>query len=224
MLQLRSSFGIMPLAAVAMFLVYPAIGRADLVIAAESVTVNPGTSGNSLEISLQNTGPSAVTLAGFSFEISIGNPDITLTEALISTSLNPYIFAGHSLFGPEIDTSNTGQVLQASDIYDIIFGGATIGAGTTVGLGLVLFDVASAAGSGATLVTLGGFPATSLSDALGADVSIDTLTNGQITIQPSASVPEQSSVTLLLTLLPLIGCAHWLLSKSTHRFSRQHYD
>lgn len=103
----------------------------------QSVTVNAGSTGNLLDVALTNTGPSDVIVEGFSFGISTANPGINFTSA--TTALAPYIFVSDSFFGPRIDTAN-GAALIVSDL-DSTFLGVTVTAGSTVGLGHVLFDV-----------------------------------------------------------------------------------
>ncbi len=117
--------------------------HADLIVAAQTVAANAGSSGNTLELTLQNTGPSAVTIGGFSFGVSTSGTDINFTLADINTALAPYIFKGNSLFGPNINTS-TGHSLTASDL-DSDPAGATVSAASTVGLGRLFFDVSPAA-------------------------------------------------------------------------------
>ena len=114
---------------------------ADLIVSAEAVSASAGSTKNDLQVTLTNTGPSDVVIGAFSFGISVNSTDITFQDALTSTT-PAYIFAGHSLFGPSIATS-TGQSLVASDEYDIFGSGATVAAGSTVGLGDVKFDVSS---------------------------------------------------------------------------------
>src|SRR5438552_826527 len=86
---------------VGMALLMSRSANAALVISAQSTTAAAGSTGNSFDVFLTNTGPSSVTLGGFSFELQVG-PNITITSVNISTSVAPYIFGGHSLFGPVI--------------------------------------------------------------------------------------------------------------------------
>ena len=176
--------------------------RADLIVSVGTVTASAGSIANSLEVDLRNTG-SAVTIGGFSFEVSVSNPDINFTQADTSTT-QPYIFPTDSLFGPFINTT-AGSSLTASDLS---VAGVTIAADTTVGLGDVLFNVAPGAAAGTYSVTLAPWPATSLSDPAANDVPITTLNAGQIQITGAQSVPEPSPVIFvtamaLLVLVPL---------------------
>jgi hypothetical protein len=196
---MNSQFATMLVAGAAACLLYSVPVRADsLEISIESpINVNAGTSGNGFDVLLTNLSGPAVSLAGLTFEISVPSTDIQLSEANTATLLDPYIFSGNSLFGPNITVSNTGQDLSASDLYSVIGSGITLGAGATVGLGHILFDVSATAHSETVPVTFTAFPATSLSDDLSNNVPINTLTNGQIDI--IGTVPEPSYLLLLLT-------------------------
>ena len=179
------------LAALAVMALCPRPAHAAIIISVQSVSASANSTGNLLDVVLQNTGGSSVTVGSFTFQIATSNTDITFTSA--STSVASYIFTGHSAFGPFIELS-TGQVLDASDAYDVISSGAVVGAGQTVGLGQISFDIALAAGSGGFSVVLspGG---TSLSDAVGDTITIDTLVDGVITID-GAAVPEPGTALL----------------------------
>lgn len=181
--------------AAAISLLVAAPVEANLIITVGSASAASPSSGNTLEVDLLNTGPLAISLAGFAFEISVSDPHITFTSATINT-VATYIFAGNSLFGPVISTSPTGQTLDASDIWSSA-GGAIVAAGATVGLGRVFFDVSPGDVSGPVTVALAPFPATSLSDDAGNNVVIETLVNGSITIT-GLVVSEPSGLALVL--------------------------
>jgi hypothetical protein len=164
--------------------------RASLIVAVGSaVSISPS-SNDTLEITLTNTGPTALSLGSFSFEVEVTDPHVTFTSATTGTGA-AYVFDGNSTFGPTISTSAPGQTLAASDLWAGV-GGALVGAGATVGLGHVVFDVSAGALPGPITVTLSPFPATSLSDSVGTPIAIDSLMNGSITI---SSVPEPSALT-----------------------------
>ena len=189
-----------------LFMMAPVLGllisapvEASLIITVGNVFSSSPSLSNTLEVDLTNTGPAAVSLAGFSFEIDVTDPHITFTSATIAT-VATYVFAGNSLFGPIISTSLPGQTLDVSDLWAGA-GGATIAAGATVGLGHVSFDVSAGDVPGLATVALSPFPATSLSDPAGANVGVDTLTSGSITV----TVPEPSA--LMLVLLGLSALA-----------------
>lgn len=171
-------------------LLAPSAARAALVLDIQSVNAVSGSSGNALDVTLTNTGPSSVTVGGFSFEISTPTPNINFTDATTATTTAPYIFGTHSLFGPSIATS-TGQTLDASDTYSVIGSGATVDAGATVGLGHAIFDVAAGTPSGPITVSFTAGPLTSLSDPMGKLLTIDTLNSGVITVTETTNpVPE----------------------------------
>src|SRR5258708_26882152 len=121
------------------------LASSDLIISSSPSAAAPGSTSNSFDVDLTNTGPSTVTLAAFSFGLALSDPDITVTEANIYT-VQPYIFLGDSLFGPLISTT-AGSSLVASDV-ELTGLGVTVGSGATVGLGHVLFNVAPSAAIG----------------------------------------------------------------------------
>jgi hypothetical protein len=175
--------------------------RADLIIAAQNVVVSAGTTGASLDVTLTNTGPGAVGIGGFAFELTVGNSLITFTDVTTATA-SPYIFDGLGLFGPSLGIVVTGQDILASDLFSVIGAGTTLGAGVTVGLGHLLFDVSILAPSSFNPVTIVAFPATSLADLNQNDVPITALVGGSITLR---SVPEPASLLLVGSGLVLAG-------------------
>ncbi len=191
-------------AAVAAVLFCPASASASLIMSVQSATAAPGSSGNTFNVQLINTGPSAITVAGFSFGISTGNPNISFQDANTSTSA-PYIFDGFSLFGPDLTGPTSGPSLNTSDVFAVALSGSTLGAGTTVGLGHILFDVSPGAAPGVFPVTLGDFPTTGLADPTGANLPIQTLSAGQITITGTTAVPEPGTLATLFGGLALLA-------------------
>ncbi len=174
--------------------------QASLVISLSSITANARYIGFGLDVLLTNSDLTSVTIGAFSFELGSSTGDINFTEANTASTSHPYIFAGDSLFGPTIST-NFGQILDASDLYDVIRSGATISAGTTLALGHILFDVSGNNNSPYFDVTISGFPATSLSDPNGTDISINNSNNG-----PTDTVPEPGTLPLVMMgLLALTG-------------------
>ncbi len=172
--------------------------RAGIIVAAQSVSSGDG----ALDVFLTNTGPSAVNIAAFSFEVNVSSSQVTFTDATFNTTTNPYIFTSNSLFGPDILTniSNGGQTLLAGDVTSNA-PGVSVGSGENVGLGHVLFITSGTLTSDAT-VSFTGFPSTGLADAAGTNVPIDAITNG--TISPGATIPEPSTL-----ILATIGLATW---------------
>jgi len=186
-------FGVYTAVLIMGLITFVADARADLVFGAQSVSANAGSTGNSFEVFLSNTGATAVDISGFSFEISTATSNINFTEATTSTA---DIFAGNSLFGPVISTS-TGQTLDASDVVATPNTSTVLGSGATLGLGEVFFDVAPGTVTGPYAVSFGAFPSTSLSDALGNNLTFSTV-SGSINVNGPA-VPEPSSLLLLGT-------------------------
>jgi hypothetical protein len=181
--------------------------KADFIISVLSVSASAGSTGNALEVSLTNTGSSAATVAGFSFGVSVaGGSGISFTDVTTATAPDAYIFTGHSLFGPDIVVNNSGTDITAADVFDTPFGGATLGAGDTLGLGEVFFDVDPAT-TGVIPVTLDAFPVTSLADENGANLSF-TPAGGSITVTTTSIAPEPG--TCFLFSQALVGVALWV--------------
>ena len=185
-------------AGLAVLLLGPAGARASLIVSVQSVTAAPGSSANGLEVLLSNTGPSDITIAAFSFGVTTANPNISFTDANTSTVSAPYLFLGHSLFGPDLTGATSGQSLSTSDVFDNPLAGATLLSGTTAALGHILFDVSPGAGGGTFLVPLAAFPATSLADPAGSNINFQA-SFGQITITGAAATPEPSTLVMLLS-------------------------
>jgi len=183
--------------------------RAGIILTAESVSSSDG----AFDVFLTNTGFSAVNIAAFTFEVNVSSSQITFTDATYNTTTNPYIFAGNSLFGPDILTSisNGGQTLDAgdatSDASDV-----SVGSGASVGLGHVLVTTTGTLTSDATVSFTPS--STSLADAAGNDVPITSFTNG--TISPIATIPEPSTLALATTCLAIWG-ATWFARRSRRK-------
>lgn len=182
-------------------LVVPA--HADLVVSFSPLgNVNAGSTGNSFDVLLTNSGPGAVDLGVFTFEVTTSSSDITLTDATINTTVAPYIFSGNSLIGPDILGATTGQDLTAFDLYAGA-GDVTVGSGVTVGLGHVLFDVSPSATTGTVNLALAS-NGSSFATLSGVDVPIQTLMSGIVQTTGTVSpVPEPSTLILFVTFLGL---------------------
>jgi hypothetical protein len=195
---------------------------ADLIVSAEKVAgIGVGSTNNALQVNLTNTGPGAIVIGSFSFELSVKSALITFTGVDTSTK-SPYIFDGKSLFGPNIGTSPPGQVMDASDLFAVMNSGATLGSGTTVGLGDVRFNVSGSAVPGSFFdVFVSLDPSTTLADALGTPIPINSFQNGSITLAGRLAVPEPSSIVLVGCFLAtgLAGCARrrWLRGQTVLR-------
>jgi hypothetical protein len=170
------------------------VSQAATILTVQSGTYGAGTNGNTLDVTLTNTGPASVDVAGFSFGVLVGTSNVTFTSLNLATA-SPYIFAGNSLFGPDITVQPPflpGQALNASDLHDTSF--STLASGVTVGLGRILFNLAPGTPAGPIAVSL-DFNATSLSDPTGSPIALQ-MVGGTITVSPAA-VPEPSSILMV---------------------------
>jgi hypothetical protein len=163
-------------------------------------TVNAGDVGDTFEVDLINTGAS-FPLSSFSFSIVTSNPDITFEQSTTATGA-PYVFSGDSgadSFLGGVNGSTPGSPFGGfdftADSKDI-----TVPASSTVGLGLVSFNVSPGAMTEA--VTFSFDPtmgANSLGDNESAVYTVDTSDNASV--QVDSGVPEPSM------LLPLSALA-----------------
>jgi hypothetical protein len=184
--------------------------HANLDLSISAANAAAGSTGNSLEVLLTNTGGTAVEISAFTFELSSSTGAILYTEANTGLVAAPYLFDGISAFGPVISTT-TGTTLDASDLCNAFTGGTTVGPGQVVGLGHVLFDVVGAASGSSLEITLAGFPWTSLSgsDATGLAVDLPITPPTPVRISLTRSIPEPGSSTLALAGLAVLGLAAW---------------
>ncbi len=183
------------LAALVLCAARPAAAAINLALSPATATVAAGSDDDAFDVTLTNTGPSSIDVAAFAFEFSTSSSYIDFTGATTSTTAAPYIFAGSSLFGPNITASATGGTLEASDI-SILSSGVTVAAGSTVGLGHILFNVSSLAPASVVPVTFEAYPSTSLTGPTGNNITINALLSGDIDIQPGTMpvVPEPSMI------------------------------
>jgi hypothetical protein len=224
--------------ALVIFLVAGALavpGRADLVYSLSGpTTVNAGDSNDVIDVLLTNTGLSDVGITGFSYQFTSSDTDITFTSA--DTGSPSYIYAGNSFDDVNGLTLNIPpavpmpQTLFASDFANDATNVA-VGAGHTVSLGEVFFDVAANATPGPFTVNFSCLvyfdPATSappngiVSQPL-ADcnslaffdansnvepLNVDTLSSANIAVAAATATPEPSFLLLLLAGILAIGCA-----------------
>lgn len=185
------------LAATSTVLVLSAPARAGLVVSVQSVPESAG----AFDVTLMNTGSSAVTINSFSFEVNSSSSQVNFSDATTGTTTAAYIFDGNSAFGPNINTTS-GQSLLASDT-NTQPAGASLAAGATLGLGHVDFTVTGVLSS-PVAVTLSAFPSTSLTGPPpdNANIPITTLQGG--TISPAGGmVPEPSSLICAALGIPM---------------------
>jgi hypothetical protein len=187
----------------------PASGEVILEIGA--ATAARGSTGNTIEVDVENPGASAITIGGFNFEI-FADSDIDFTGAGFAT-LAPYIFSGDSF--DQLATmplnSTTGSSLSAGDI-SASGNGEVLAAGQTAGLGLVTFSLSPTAAPGPITVSFStNFSDTNLSDQNGTSIPIIAFLNG--TINGPNVVPEPPASALLLA--GLMGLGVWRLRRMT---------
>jgi hypothetical protein len=177
----------------------PASGDVVIFIAGP-VLAAPGSSGNTIEVDVQNTG-APILIAGFDFEIA-ANSVVDFTGANFSTSAL-YVFSGDSFdqaYSQPLNTS-TGISLSAGDISNS-GAGVTLGTGQTLGLAQVTFDVSPAAALGLVTVSFSADASnTNLSNPDGDSIAIDSLLGGTIDV----AVPEPSTAAMLLAALMALG-------------------
>lgn len=210
----RSSFQFFPAlaAAILLSLFAPAVHADGLIVSLSSLSnVAAGSTGNSFDVLLTNSGGSDVSIDGFFFGVSSSSADVTFTDANTSSTTATYIFDGDSLFGPDIiGPGSTATDISGSDIGLSSF---DLTPGTTVALGHVLFHISPSAPTQTVTFNLDAFPGTSLSDEAGADIPIATLNGGQFEIiGNSAPVPQPATLLLLVPFLPVV-LAHRRLSR-----------
>jgi hypothetical protein len=179
--------------------------RAGIIISVDSVSAVAGSTNNAFDVRLTNTG-APIAIAGFKFEVMTSDADITFTGADFSSVL-PYILTGDSFdqtFAFALNLLGPGQSMDGSDVANSL-SGPTIGTGSTVALGRVLFDVSPLAATGAFAVSFID-AGTSLSDGLGNSIPIDKpLQSGQITVTGTTATPEPGSALLLSIALVGLG-------------------
>ena len=197
------------LAAAALFASAPA--HANMVLTLISVGAAAGSTGNSFDVTIQNTGASAQNIAAFSLGLSVADTHITFTGGNEFTALT-YVFNGDSFdvingFAYTTIPPPTGHQVEGVDNSNS-GAGTDIAAGATLGLGHIFFDVAANTSAGPIAVTIApgcGNPlCTTLSDSAGATV-LFAVTNGDITVTTSTVVPEPSTFLLALCALPAIA-------------------
>jgi hypothetical protein len=188
-----------------------------------SISAQSGDVGDAFDVIFTNNGPNTVSVAAFSFEVSVADPDITLTGASFSTTASPYIFAGDSFDQDNSETLNftnlvgySPQILDGSDVTNDATG-ISVGPGDSADLGEVQFDVASPAQTGSFAVTFTGevsnvANANNLATPEGDGISVDSFSGGTITV---GSVPEPSS--LLLGSLGMAALIAGPLGRKHHR-------
>jgi len=179
--------------------------RADLVFSMTPASASAGGSG-SFDVVLTDTGGD-FSVAGFNFEITTSDTDVTFTDITINTVAAPYIFAGDSLLAAPVTGSilenppSTAQDAQAGDV-PADFTAAAIADGDEVGLGHVLFTIAPGASPGPVSIDFGS--ATSLSDGMGNPIAFDN-SGGTLIITGGTITTPEPAMTGVLGLALIIG-------------------
>ena len=194
----------------------------EVVPVSTTVSVPPGYSGT-LELDLLNpsTNTQSFDVAGFQFELQIPVASgVLFSDATTSTTAEPYIFAGNSVadlyFGGSLIVSPppppATSDLQGFDTVANPGTYTTLSPGASFGLGLISFSVDAGATPGSVPVSIIPFSNT---DANGTQISDNngnaigfTSSDGVIVIQAAGTVPEPSSLMLVI----VGGCGSILLS------------
>jgi hypothetical protein len=171
------------------------------------LSAGPGSTGNNFDVVLQNTGPADVNIDTFNFEVYTTDNDITFSQSSVNTTTVPYIFSGNSfdvVFGLTLNTMSPGQSMDGIDNTNTPGTFIVLGAGKTLGLGSVSYDVLATAPIGSTATITFNLSNTSVS-FLGATLD-STAQQGSVDI-----VPEPGT-------LAIVGLG---LSLSVWRFRRR---
>jgi len=176
--------------------------RAQMIMGITTNSFTPGSSTNSLDVTLTNTGTSPTTIAGFSFEITAASNNVTFEDVTVNTVSVANIFAGNSLFGPDIklNVSNNGQTISGADNFATPYGGTTLAAHQTLGLGNVLFTLSPSTPLAPINITFTPYPTSSVSDSNANNISVGVAAHPQF---GPTSVPELPPTALVVTGLLL---------------------
>jgi hypothetical protein len=174
--------------------------RAGLVLGIAADTATPGSSSNSFDVTLTNTGMNGLNIAGFSFELTTTSGDVTFSAVNVYTQSASYIFGANSEFGPDVTLSASGGTVSASDNYIVPNEGATLASGQTLDLGHVLFALAQNAASTPIQLMFSDYPDTGVNAADGYQYMDVSFAAPDALIIPVGAtvVPEPASVVLAL--------------------------
>ncbi len=189
-------------------------GTAGLIVSIQSgLSAAPGTTGNSFEVDVTNNGTDPDVIDSFAFVVETASAGITFTGSTDGTA-NPYIFAGNSMFGPDLNLLPAGQSMDGSDIA-YTGNGYILDASSTIAIGEVFYNVADGVSAGPVTVSFLPTPATSFSDIDGSLFDIESLNSGTIEVTPGSAVPEPSSLSLIG--LALAGLAPTVLTLAARK-------
>jgi len=189
--------------------------HAGLIFGITTNVAHPGSSSNGLDVTLTNTGTTSADdalIAGFSFEINAASSNITFSGVSTSTSSVPYIFAGNSLYGPDISLGigAGGQSISAGDNYAPAHADITLPHGQTIGLGFVSFELSPTTPLTSIDVSFTAYPKTGVNDSAGFQYTFILPGNAQIDV--TSTVPEPSTiVTLGIGVLGLIVAKKYMV-------------
>ena len=189
--------------------------HAGLIFGITTNVANPGSSSNSLDVTLTNTGTSSADdalISGFSFEITATSTDVTFGGVSTSTNSVPYIFAGNSLYGPDINLGigSGGQSISAGDNYALANSDIRLAYGQTIGLGFVSFELSSTTSLKPIGITFTAYPTTGVNDSTGFQYEFNLPANTRIDV--TSVVPEPSTlITLGIGMLGLLVAKRHML-------------
>lgn len=179
--------------------------QAGLVVSTTPVAANPGDAGF-FEILLTNDSAPDRTLAAFSLDLEVG-AGVLVTSVDEATTSAPYVFgadgSGQLTFDPL-----PASAVSISDLDFSLDGFVTIGAGDTVGLARVGYQIAANAPAGPVSISFVKGPVTLILSAAGPAYpdTIVTTNPGTIDVNPgTGTVPEPS--TALMVALGGLGLA-----------------
>lgn len=181
--------------ALALTAVCSASSSADLIMAVDTIQGPTGGVG-SFEVSLTNTGPSDVTVGGFSIQLNVG-AGVQFTGVSTATAANPYIFLGTGTgsvdpnFKFSTDTFPNSSFTASDTEWADPTNGIKVTSGAVFGLALVTYSVVDPYLSGDVPISF-LFPGTSLSDPNSVSLTFNTQ-GGVIHLR---GVPEPSSVAM----------------------------
>jgi hypothetical protein len=184
-------------------------GSVGLSVSLQGVTAASGSTGDFFEVDVKNNSSAADVIDAFQFELLSANSNIIFTSATIGTT-NPYIFdVADSLFGPSISTTPPpdGQTVIASDVWGGTGNGYSLGAGATVAIGEVFFNVRGGTDAGPYTISFSPTSVTTFSDANGDLFNIQSLTPGTITVTGAATTPEPSTLSTMGLALAALALA-----------------
>ena len=168
--------------------------KADLIFGVTTISGEAGSSSNSLDVTLTNTGATDAYIAGFSFEITAAGTDVTFLNVTTSTTSVGYIFtpSANSSFGPDITlaVSPDGHTISANDNYAIANSDVTLAHGHTIGLGHVNFSISSTAAVSPISIIFTDYPSTGVNDSAGNQATIVVPTDAHINV----TVPEPTTL------------------------------